>query len=132
MQNVFTVSQILEWFSKRTGTSFQNRKARGQSGHDSISTSGVSVAVLPIKFRTSFRWFSRRDQNAKYLRSLCTHKRDDAVWNDFRTHFQYNQVTFFILFGEFVKVYRYIYSGFPKGNTIVSKRSKILGLSYLL
>ena len=46
--------------------------------------------------------------------------------------FQDNQVPFFVLFGEFVKIYRYIYSGFQKGNTIVSKRSKILGLSYLL
>ena len=27
-----------------------------------------------------------------------------------------------------MKIYRSIYSGFPKGNTIVSKRSKILGL----
>ena len=63
---------------------------------------------------------------------MCTYKRDSVVWNDFRTRFQDNQVPFFVLFGEFVKIYRYIYSGFPKGNTIVSKRSKILGLSYLL
>ena len=47
--------------------------------------------------------------------------RDNVVWNDFRAHF-----------GEVVKIYHYIYSGFLKGNKIVSKRSKILGLSYLL
>ena len=41
----------------RTGTSFQNGKAIGQSGHDSISTSGVGVAVLTNKFRTLLRWF---------------------------------------------------------------------------
>ena len=29
-------------------------------------------------------------------------------------------------------MYRYIYAGFPKGNTIVYKRSKISGLSSLL
>ena len=46
------------------------------------------------------------------------------MWNDFRTHFQDNQIPSFVLFGEFVKIYRYIYSGFPEGNTIVSKRSK--------
>ena len=41
------IVDIIEWFSKRKGTPFQNGKARGQSGHDSISTSGVGVAVLP-------------------------------------------------------------------------------------
>ena len=41
----------------RTGTSFQNGKALGQSGHDSISTSGVGVAVFTNKFRTLLRWF---------------------------------------------------------------------------
>ena len=91
----------LEWFSKRTGTSFQNGKARGESAHDSISTSGVSVAVLPNKFRTSFRWFSRRDQNAWDLRKFCAYKRDNAVWNYFRTHFQDNLVPSFGLFGVF-------------------------------
>ena len=57
-------------FSKRTGTSFQNGKARG---HDSVSTSGVSVALLPNKFRTSLRWFPRCDQNAWDLRKFCSY-----------------------------------------------------------
>ena len=39
----------------------------------------------------------------------------------------------FVLFGVFGKIYRYIYAGFPKGNTIVaSAGSKILGLSALV
>ena len=48
LNTVGRLSEIewLEWFSKRTGTSFQDGKARGYSRHDSISTSGVSVAVL--------------------------------------------------------------------------------------
>ena len=109
------LSSSLERFSKRTGTSFQNGKARGQSGHNSISTSGVSVAFLPYKFRTSLRWFSRHDQNARDLRKFCAYKRDNAVWN-FRTYFHDNLVPSFSLFGLF------IYSEFPKGNTIVGKR----------
>ena len=80
------------------------------------STSGVSVAALPNRFRTLFRWFSRRDQNAWDLRKFCAYKRDNAVWNYFRTHFQDNLVHFFVLFGVFGKIYRFIYSGFPKGN----------------
>ena len=97
-----------------------------------LPTSGVDVAVLPNKFRPLFRRFSRRDQNAWDQRKLCTYDRDDAVWNDFRTHFQDKQVPFFVFFGVFVKIYRYIYAGFPKGSTIVRKRSKISGLSLLL
>ena len=31
------------------------------------------------KFRTSLRWFSRRDQNAWDLRKFCAYKRDNAV-----------------------------------------------------
>ena len=61
----------------------------------------LSVTVLPNKFKTSFRRLSRRDQNAWDLRKLCTYKRDNAVWNDFRTHFQHNRVTSFVLFGVF-------------------------------
>ena len=57
--------------------------------------------------------FSRRDQNARNLRKFCAYKRDNAVWNYFRTHFQDNLVHFFVLFG---KIYRFIYAGFPKGN----------------
>ena len=83
------------------GTSFQNGKARGQSGHNSISTSGVSVAVLPNKFRTSLRWFSRRGQNAWDLRKFCAYKRDNAVQNYFRAQFRDNLVTSFGLFGVF-------------------------------
>ena len=64
----------------------------------------------------SFPWFSRRDQNALDLRKLCTYKRDNAVQNDPRTHFQDNQVPLSVLFGVFVKIYRYSYAGFPKAN----------------
>ena len=53
------------------------------------------------KFRTSLRWFSRRDQNAWDLRKFCAYKRDNAVWNYFRTHFQDNLVPSFGLFGVF-------------------------------
>ena len=60
--------------------------------------------------------FSRRDQNARDLRKFCAYKRDNAVWNYFRTHFQDNLVHFFVLFGVFGKIYRFIYAGFPKGN----------------
>ena len=60
--------------------------------------------------------FSRRDQNAWDLRKFCAYKRDNAVWNYFRTHFQDNLVHFFVLFGVFGKIYRFIYAGFPKGN----------------
>ena len=35
-------------FSKRTGASFANGSARGESGHDSSSTSSVRVSVLLI------------------------------------------------------------------------------------
>ena len=38
--------KALEWFRKRTGTSFQNGKARGSSGHESNTTSGDGVASL--------------------------------------------------------------------------------------
>ena len=60
--------------------------------------------------------FSRRDQNALDLRKFCAYKRDNAVWNYFRTHFQDNLVHFFFLFGVFGKIYRFIYAVFPKGN----------------
>ena len=53
------------------------------------------------KFRTSLRWFSPRDQNAWDLRKFCAYKRDNAVWNYFRTHFQDNLVPSFGLFGVF-------------------------------
>ena len=86
---------------------------------------------VPNKFRTSFRWFSRRDQNAWDLSKLCIYKQDNAIWNDFKSYFQDNQVSFFVLFGVFVKIYRYIYLGFPKGNTVVSKQYKISELSSL-
>ena len=130
---LFILCGLLEGFSKRKGTSFQNGKARGQSGHDSTSTSGVGVAILSNKFKTSLRWFSYHDQNAWDSRKFCTHKRDDVVWNYIRTHFQDKLVLSFVLFGVFGKIYRYIYAGFPKGNTIVaSAGSKILGLSTLV
>ena len=45
--------------------------------------------------------FSRRDQNARDLRKFCAYKRDNAVWNYFRTHFQDNLVPSFGLFGVF-------------------------------
>ena len=45
--------------------------------------------------------FSRRDQNAWDLRKFCAYKRDNAVWNYFRTHFQDNLVPSFGLFGVF-------------------------------
>ena len=77
------------------------RESAGIVWTHSISTSGVSVAVLPNKFRTSLRWFSRRDQNAWDLRKFCAYKRDNAVWNYFRTHFQDNLVPSFGLFGVF-------------------------------
>ena len=63
---------------------------------------------------------------------MCTYRRDNVVWNDFRTHFQDNLVPFFVLFGVFVKIYRYTYARFQIGNAIVGKRSKIPGLSSLL
>ena len=53
---------------------------------------------LPNKYRTSFRLFSRRQQNAWNLSKLCTYKRNNAVWNDFRTHFQESQVSLFVSF----------------------------------
>ena len=86
----------------------------------SPSCSGRHLAGFPVVIKTS---------------RICVKfalKRDNVVWNDFRAHFQDNQDPFFVLFGEVVKIYHYIYSGFLKGNKIVSKRSKILGLSYLL
>ena len=45
--------------------------------------------------------FFRRDQNALDLRKFCAYKRDNAVWNYFRTHFQDNLVPSFGLFGVF-------------------------------
>ena len=45
--------------------------------------------------------FSRRDQNGWDLRKFCAYKRDNAVWNYFRTHFQDNLVPSFGLFGVF-------------------------------
>ena len=36
-----------------------------------IHRSGFYIAVLPNKFRTSFRWFSRSDRNAWDLRKFC-------------------------------------------------------------
>ena len=125
-------SHLIERFSKRMGTSSQNRKVCGESGHDSISTSCVSIAIPPNKFRTSLHCFSPHNQNAWDLCKLCSYEQDNAVWNDFKPHFQDNQVPFIVLFGVFVKIYCLIYSGFSKENTVVKKLSKISGLSSLL
>ena len=61
------------------------------------------------------------------MRKWCIYKRDNAVWNNFRTHFQDNQARFFVSFHVFAKIYRYIYSGFPKGNAIVRSDLRIRG-----
>ena len=65
------------------------KRADNLHGHDSISTSAIGVVVLRYKFRTSFRLFSRCNQNAWDLHKLCTYEWDNAVWNDFKTHFQH-------------------------------------------
>ena len=36
---------------------------------------------------------------------LCTYKRDNGVWNYFRTHFQDNLAPFFVLFGVFTATF---------------------------
>lgn len=70
--------------------------------------------MLALPFSLSFRWFSRRNQNAKDLYQLRTCKRDNAVWNDLGTHSQDNQVPIFVLFDVFGKIYRYIFRWIPQ------------------
>ena len=104
--------------------------ARGREHHfrtgkraDNLDATLFRLPVLALPFspkgslvRSLFRWFSRRDQNAWDSRKFCAYKRDNAVCNYFRTHFQDNLVHFFVSFGVFWKIYRFIYAGFPKGN----------------
>ena len=85
-------------------------------------------------FRTSLRWFSRRDQNAWDLRKFCAYKRGNAVWNNFRTHFLTESLplVYPVYFGE---IYSFIYAEIPKleeTQPLASAGSKILGLSTLV
>ena len=70
---------------------------------DSLNTTLFRLPVLAFPFSptSALRWFSRRDQNAWDLRKFRAYKRDNAVWNYFRTQFQDNLVTSFGLFGVF-------------------------------
>ena len=112
--------------------SYQNGKTCRQSGHSTLFQLPVLALLFSPTCSRHYCWFSCCDQNTWDVHKLCSYLQDNAVWNDFKTHFQDNQVPFIVLFGVFLKIYHFIYSGFLKGNTMVSKLSKISGLSSLL
>ena len=75
---------------------------------ESLDTTLLRLLVFAFPSSSSFRWFPRRNQNAWDLHQLRTCKRDNAVWNYFRTRFQDNQVPVLFLIDVFGKIYCYI------------------------